>query len=156
MCFYVVNCNKLYKSTVFFSISRLLKNVATCILIIIVTYVNSSESLLCDTCTCSNSIVNCTDNGLIDILDLWDHSEVLKDATLMYFDYNNIVHVKQFPLSKVRYLSLRHNKLNKIEDNTFTNLKYLVELDLSHNLLTTESLNPNIFKVGTTNLFRFY
>lgn len=113
------------------------------------TRVNSGESLLCDTCKCSNSIINCTENGLIDILDLWDHAEVLKDAVLAHFDHNNIVHVKQLPPSKVKYLSLQHNKINKIEDNAFKNLLYLVELDLSYNLLTTESLNLNTFKVGT-------
>lgn len=125
----------------------MLKNVATCILIIIATYVNNGESLLCDTCLCKNSIINCTENGLIDILDLWDHTEVLKDATLMHFEYNNIVHVKQLPPSNAKYLSFRHNKINKIEDNAFTNLKHLIELDLSYNLLTTDSLNPNTFKV---------
>lgn len=117
-------------------------------LIIAVTCVVSGESILCDTCTCNNSIINCTENGLIDILDLWDHSEVLQNATLMHFEYNSIVCVKQLPPSKVKYLSLRQNKINKIEEMAFMNLKLLVELDLSYNSLTAESLNPEIFKVG--------
>lgn len=106
----------------------------------------SGESIICDTCTCKNSIINCTENGLTDILDLWDHTEVLKNATLMHFSYNNIVHIKQLPPSKVKYLSLRHNKINTIDDYAFTNLMFLVELDLSYNCLTTDTLNPNIFK----------
>lgn len=131
-----------------FLIFRFLKNVASCMLIIVVTCVASGESILCDTCTCQNSIINCTENGLIDILDLWDHSEILKDAILMHFDDNGIVHVKQLPPSKVRYLSLRKNKIYKIEEKAFIYLKSLLELDLSYNSLTAESLNPEIFKVG--------
>lgn len=130
-----------------FLIFRFLKNIASCMLIIVVTCVTSGESILCDTCTCKNSIINCTENGLIDILDLWDHTEILKNATLMHFDDNSIVHVKQLPPSKVRYLSLRQNKINKIDEMAFRNLKLLLELDLSYNSLTAESLNPEIFKV---------
>lgn len=122
-------------------------------LIILITCVVSGESILCDTCTCKNSIINCTENGLMDILDLWDHSDVLKDATLMHFDDNGIVHVKQLPPSKVRYLSLRKNKINKIDEMAFINLKLLLELDLSYNSLTAESLNPDIFKVGILLIF---
>jgi len=136
-----------------FLIFRFLKNVASCMLIIVVTCVASGESILCDTCTCKNSIINCTENGLIDILDLWDHTEILKDATLMHFDDNDIVHVKQLPPSKVRYLSLRKNKINKIEEKAFIHLKSLIELDLSYNSLTAESLNPEIFKVAIFSLF---
>lgn len=117
-------------------------------LIIIATCVVSGESILCDTCTCKNSIINCTENGLIDILDLWDHTEDVMNATLMHFDYNGIAHVKQLPPSKVKYLSLRQNKINKIDEMAFIHLKLLLELDLSYNSLTAESLNPDIFKVG--------
>jgi len=125
-------------------------------LIIIITCVVSGESILCDTCTCKNSIINCTENGLMDILDLWDHTDVLKDATLMHFDDNGIVHVKQLPPSKVRYLSLRKNKINKIDEMAFINLKLLLELDLSYNSLTAESLNPDIFKVGIFLIIFFF
>ncbi|CAH1738117.1 unnamed protein product [Aphis gossypii] len=131
-----------------------LLNVASCMLIILITCVVSGESILCDTCTCKNSIINCTENGLMDILDLWDHSDVLKDATLMHFDDNGIVHVKQLPPSKVRYLSLRKNKINKIDEMAFINLKLLLELDLSYNSLTAESLNPDIFKINNEDTSR--
>lgn len=82
------------------------------------------------------------------ILDLWDYADILKNTTIMQFDYDEIIQVKQFPLSKVKYLSLRHNKINIIDDMAFTNLKFLVELDLSYNSLTSEKLKHNVFKVG--------
>lgn len=92
-------------------------------------------------------MINCTEIGSLDILDLSDHTDVLVNATLMHFDRNDIVEVKKLPPSRVKYLSLRHNRIRKIDDSAFTDLKSLVELDLSHNSLTTESLNPDVFKV---------
>lgn len=138
----------LYLPTIFIFIFRLLYNVAICTVIIIVTSVISGESLICDTCVCKNSIINCTESGSIDVLDLWDHSNILENATLIYFENNGIVNVKQLPPSKVKYLSLRHNEINKIDKLAFGNLWLLVELDLSYNRLITESLSFNVFKVG--------
>lgn len=115
----------------------------------------NGETLICDTCTCKDGIVNCTDSGLTDILDLWDHTEALNDAILVNFDYNGIVHVKQLPPSKVVYLSLQHNKINAIDDFAFAHLSSLKDLDLRYNCLTTESLKPAVFKVGGTYLFCF-
>lgn len=122
-------------------------------LIIVVTCAVGGESIVCDTCTCENSIVNCTENGLIDILDLWDHTTVLENVTFMHFDRNDIVYVKHLPPSIVRYLSFRQNKISKIDEMAFANLKFLLELDLSYNRLTAESLNPDIFKVIFINIF---
>lgn len=136
-----------------------MKNSALCFFIITISYMTSVESLICDTCTCNNGIVNCTDSGVIDILDLWDHADTLKDAILLQFDYDNIVHVKQLPPSKVVYLSLKYNKINKIDELAFTHLKFMKQLDLRYNCLTTENLKPNIFKVPKRlkiNLFRVY
>lgn len=93
----------------------------------------------------------------MNILDiLGDHANILKNATIIQFDYNGIVHVKQLPMSKVKYLSLRHNKINVIDDMAFTNLKFLAELDLSYNSLTAEKLKHNVFKVGICASFIVY
>ncbi|XP_025423011.1 leucine-rich repeats and immunoglobulin-like domains protein 1 isoform X2 [Sipha flava] len=124
------------------------KNVVIYISIIIATCAISSECFICDTCVCQNSIINCTENGLINILDLWEHTETLKDTTLMHFDYNGITHVKKLPSSKVKCLTLRHNQISSIEDLAFINLIYLKELDLSYNYLTTDDLNQNTFKIS--------
>lgn len=86
--------------------------------------------------------------SIIGILELWDHMDILKNATLMHFENNGIMHLKQLPPSKVKYLSFRHNQISKIDKFAFTHLDFLVELDLSYNRLTTESLNSNVFKVG--------
>lgn len=128
------------------SFSRSFKNVA--ISIIIATCAISGECFMCDTCVCENSIINCTEKGSINILDLWDHTDILMNATVMCFDYNDITHVKKLPPSKVKYLTLRHNQISTIEDSAFINLMYLLELDLSNNYLTTADLKQNIFKVG--------
>jgi len=128
-------------------IFRLLKNFTRCSIIIVIAYAIIGESMICDKCTCNNFIINCTETGLTDILDLWDHSDVLENAVLMHFDYNDIEHVKQLPPSKVKYLSFRHNRIKKIDDAVFRHLNYLVELDLSYNCLTTDRLNANVFKV---------
>lgn len=132
-------------------LSRLFKNVEICFSIIIATYAISGECFICDTCVCQNSIINCTESGLINILDLWEHQGILKDATLMHFDYNGITQIKKLPSSKIKYLSLRHNQINSIDDLAFTNLMYLVELDLSYNYLTTDDLNQYTFKVDIIN-----
>ncbi|XP_025204556.1 leucine-rich repeat-containing protein 70-like [Melanaphis sacchari] len=133
---------------IFYQTQWFWSNVASCVLIIIVTCVASGESILCDTCTCRNSVINCTENGMMNILDLWDHTEIVNNATIMHFNYNGIVHVKQLPPSKVSYLSFRKNKINKIDEMAFMNLEFLLELDLSYNSLTAESLNPDIFKIN--------
>lgn len=129
------------------SFSRSFKNIAICISIIIATCAFSGECFICDTCLCQNAIINCTETGLISILDLWDHTDTIENATLMHFDYNGITQVKLLPPSKVKYLTLRHNKISSIEGSAFKNLMYLVELDLSYNYLTVGQLNQNTFKV---------
>lgn len=125
----------------------------TSFLLIIVSFTVGGESFVCDTCKCENSQINCTDTGVNEILDLWDHSNVLENATLMHFDNNKIIIVKKLPGSKVKYLSLRHNKISKIENLAFSNLMYLVELDLSYNSLSSENLNSDIFKVSVVNIY---
>lgn len=134
--------------SIYFSlIFRLLKNGESYLVIIVVTCAIVGEGLICDECTCTKSIINCTETGLGAILDLWDHTPVLKEAIIMHFDHNNIVRVKELPPSKVKYLSIQHNKINTIDNMAFKHLNYLVELDLSYNFLTTDSLHSDVFKV---------
>lgn len=133
---------------IYFSlIFRLFKNGESYLVIIVVTCAIVGEGMICDECTCTKSIINCTETRLVDILDLWDHTNVLEEAILMHFDHNNIVRVKELPPSKVKYLSFQHNKINKIDNMAFKHLNNLVELDLSYNFLTTDSLHSDVFKV---------
>lgn len=134
-------------------IFKLLVKTVLCILIVIETCAITGESILCSTCTCENSIINCTENGNLDVLDLWDYEANIKNATLMHFAFNNIMHVKVLPPSKVKYLSLRHNSIIRIDSSAFSNLQLLAELDLSYNRLTSESLNADVFKVLTYTIF---
>lgn len=93
-------------------------------------------------------MINCTEIVVGPVLDLMDYSDILKNATFVHFDYSGIVQVTQFPHSKIKYLSLRHNKISIINDEAFGNLKFLVELDLSYNSLTAENLKHYVFKVS--------
>lgn len=131
----------------FLNFYRLIK-IITCFLIIVVSCAIGGENLVCDVCICAYSQVNCTETITNEELDLSDHSEVLYNKTLMHFNKNNIIIVKQLPRSKVKYLSFRHNKISKINNYAFSNLMYLVELDLSYNYLSSENLNPEVFKVS--------
>ncbi|XP_050440621.1 leucine-rich repeat neuronal protein 2-like [Adelges cooleyi] len=118
------------------------------IIAILIRNVVSDGTQLCDTCTCTDFSVNCSDKGQIEILNLWNHEVALSEAVIIHFDYNNIVHVQQLPPSKVKYLSLQHNRISKIDDFAFANLHSLIDLDLSYNALTPDTLDSNIFKTN--------
>lgn len=138
----------MYNYCFFRSSPKVVKRRSISIIIIILTCAAViGQSMICDQCSCKNNIINCTETGQIEILDLADHSDVLENAVLMHFDYNDIEHVKQIPPSKVEYLSLQHNKIKQIDNAAFKRLKFLKELDLSYNSLTTERLNADVFKV---------
>lgn len=49
----------------------------------------------------------------------------------------------RFPL---KVIDFRHNKINQIVKNVFTNLTYLEEVNLAFNELTTEKFKPEIFE----------
>lgn len=54
--------------------------------------------------------------------------------------------VTQFPDLDIRILSLKNNKISKIEATAFQNLTSLEILDLSWNRLTFAALNENVFQ----------
>ncbi|KAJ1527653.1 hypothetical protein ONE63_007615 [Megalurothrips usitatus] len=63
------------------------------------------------------------------------------------FEDNALAHVLPFArLDALERLSLRHNHIAKIDDQAFWNLTDVVEIDLSHNHLTSEDLSPHIFR----------
>lgn len=123
-------------------------NVLACVVTVVLVCAIGGESLICDSCACESTTINCTGAGIDDVLDLTDYSDVVLDRTIMYFDYNSFVRVKQLPPSKVKLLSLRHNRIDRIDKLAFTNLQSLMELDLSHNSLTTDCLTSDVFKVN--------
>lgn len=62
------------------------------------------------------------------------------------FDSNGIKVVTQFPNLDIRILSLKNNKIGKIEAAAFRNLTSLEKLDLSSNRLTFAALSGNVFQ----------
>lgn len=67
------------------------------------------------------------------------------NKSILLFDYNAILHLYKFSKLKVSHLS---NYITTIDDSAFINLYDLSSLDLSNNLLTSNSLTPNVFKVN--------
>lgn len=70
-----------------------------------------------------------------------------KSMKVVSFEENSLVHVKSFPAIEIRKLILRKNKITKIDNSAFKRIINLTELDLSHNQLTTENLQPQVFEV---------
>lgn len=58
-----------------------------------------------------------------------------------------MVHVKPFPALEIRKLILKKNKITRIDNCAFKKIINLIELDLSHNQLTAENLQPQAFEV---------
>jgi Leucine-rich repeat (LRR) protein len=57
---------------------------------------------------------------------------------------NNLREIEPFPVDvKVRTLQLADNMLQRIRNDTFSNLQYLVDIDLSGNNIT--ALDPHAF-----------
>ncbi|XP_043284400.1 leucine-rich repeat-containing protein 15-like [Venturia canescens] len=104
----------------------------------------TKKTTLCDTCDCSDAVVNCTDLELDHHFDdsLWP----LKPLEKILFKGNILVHLKPFPNITASRLILSGNRITKIDDKAFKEISNLTELDLSHNQLTSELLRPAVFE----------
>lgn len=69
------------------------------------------------------------------------------EAVEVSFEGNQLVHVTAFPRIVVERLILRKNHIAKIDYHAFKELVNLTELDLSHNQLTSDLLQPHVFEV---------
>ncbi|OAD57813.1 Leucine-rich repeat neuronal protein 2 [Eufriesea mexicana] len=99
---------------------------------------------LCTVCICTDDSINCDNRNLTNHFDdsQWPEKRI-KVAT---FKENLLVHVKPFPKLEIRKLILQKNKITKIDATAFKQLINLTELDLSHNQLTGENLQPHVFE----------
>ena len=123
------------------------------VLLLVCTALTQAD-LVCDRCTCFGTTVNCS----FHTLDLHPNaSEWPRDmeVTDLLMDNNVLVHVTQYPAMAVRYLSLSHNRIVRIDNEAFLELKNLTELDLSHNYITASNLNAAMFKVKLTSIDEF-
>ena len=131
---------------------------------------SSGDVEVCLKCMCHKKVlikplytVSCSHLGLRDTfrnLGQWpEYSQQQETRMSVNFDWNDIQHLKKFPnIPGIVSLSLRHNKMTKIEGSAFVELDNLKVLDLSYNQLTgnkTYELNVTLLRVliNTSNFY---
>ncbi|XP_066964038.1 leucine-rich repeat neuronal protein 3-like isoform X1 [Macrobrachium rosenbergii] len=105
--------------------------------------------LICATCEClyhtSPFDVDCKNQELHEVPDLTPNN--ITYPWILNFDNNLIQEVPVFPRQEsLISLTLRRNRITKINDGAFKNLVYLKELYLQKNLLTGDMITNNVFK----------
>lgn len=108
------------------------------------------DSNLCKKCTCDiqNSFLNCNKKlGDWFSPDQWNDlitgDVVFKTIRL---EHNNLTTIPALPAYGVENLYLAFNQIENITLGAFKNLSELVNLDISHNKLTTKTLVPDVFQ----------
>ncbi|TGZ57627.1 uncharacterized protein [Temnothorax longispinosus] len=104
----------------------------------------SGPESICAVCSCTDSYVDCSNRSLETHFEKEQWSNVT--AKVISFEHNCLVHVTPFPRIAVGKLILRKNRIVKIDYRAFKELVNLTELDLSHNQLTSEQLQPHVFE----------
>lgn len=99
---------------------------------------------ICSLCDCKSTEVDCSDKKFSS----YPSFEKVTDATTIFFGHCSFANIQQLPKLAVRNLSFAYNDVVKLEDAAFKNLASLQNLDLSHNLLSADSLLPNVFRVS--------
>ncbi|EFN84842.1 Leucine-rich repeat neuronal protein 2 [Harpegnathos saltator] len=99
---------------------------------------------LCSVCNCTDRYINCSYRTLESHFNgsQWPNMEMVEVS----FEGNLLVHVTPFPKRVVKRLILRKNHIAKIDYRAFKELVNLTELDLSHNQLTSQLLQPHVFE----------
>ncbi|KAK0071345.1 hypothetical protein PV325_013070, partial [Microctonus aethiopoides] len=107
---------------------------------------NVTSLNICDTCQCSVDLINCTGRQLTHHFEngSWPVSTI--PIKVVNFEENSIIHIRKFPNIIINKLILRFNKIVRIDDKVFEQIRNLTELDLSHNHLTSDMLRPSIFQ----------
>lgn len=100
---------------------------------------------LCSICSCQFAgILGCESRNLTEIPSFTGKM----NFSLLFYHNNSIKSIHKFPeLREVRELVLRDNEIVEIAEAAFKNLVNLVVLDLSHNKLNSEELQPRVFRV---------
>lgn len=111
----------------------------------------ASKQTICKTCKCDaqNALIDCSAQKLNVTFpaELWAPIAATgTNKTRVTFAGNGIQTVTAFPRLNITHLDLSDNRIAVILPNAFRNLSAtLVELDLSANLLTYQSLRPDAF-----------
>ncbi|XP_062563074.1 leucine-rich repeat neuronal protein 1-like [Armigeres subalbatus] len=86
-------------------------------------------------------VINCQDLHLQNSIF---QGEILPQSTIrLELSYNKFSSIPYFSGDKLKYLSLRNNKITAVADKNFVNISSLVELDLSENEI--ELINSDAF-----------
>lgn len=112
------------------------------------------ENVICKKCNCDakTKTIECSNLGLEKMFTTEEWAVV--NATdnvyeILKFDHNLLENIDvPFPALKfpVKIVNFRHNKINQITKKAFGDLKYLEEIDLSFNKLTSDKLKPEVFE----------
>lgn len=93
--------------------------------------------------------IDCSNRSLTNIFSA-EEWQTLQNGDIIFeiinLNHNNISQIPEIPTYPVKSLYLSFNKIDNIAIGAFQNLTQLTILDLSHNKLTSKSLNPHIFK----------
>ena len=104
---------------------------------------------VCASCICTETTIDCSSGKLTrhPTSSEWPTDKVVTDVLM---ENNYIVHVTQYPPMAVLRLSLHHCNIVHLDNEAFTNLQNLTELDLSYNEITSANLDPAVFQVKTS------
>lgn len=97
-----------------------------------------SRQLRCpEECICyykrSNWMTDCSNHGL----NLIPFKKIDGEAYTLNMNENKMMNIDSFPEKmKLRTILLSDNLLTKIKKTTFSELEYLIDIDLSHNKIT--------------------
>ncbi|CAO1298801.1 unnamed protein product [Diamesa serratosioi] len=112
------------------------------------------DNVICKKCNCiaKTKTIDCSNKSLSKLFtdDEWKTFNAAEDVyEILKLDHNQFVNVDVvFPVLKspFKVIDLSHNKIASISPKVFMNLKYIEELDLSYNTLTSEFLKPEVFE----------
>uniref|UniRef100_A0A6E8W4T0 LRRCT domain-containing protein n=1 Tax=Anopheles coluzzii TaxID=1518534 RepID=A0A6E8W4T0_ANOCL len=111
----------------------------------------SAASKLCESCNCikDKGVFDCTSKQIGATLFPLEDWQSLNtnglDAKLVFLVSTGLKEITLFPSMNVTWLDLSHNEIATMKTGCFANLTLLQVLDLSHNRLKSESLNPDVF-----------
>ncbi|XP_066599040.1 leucine-rich repeat neuronal protein 2-like [Prorops nasuta] len=99
---------------------------------------------VCDICNCTGELIDCSGLGLESNLkdNQWPRSQV----RVVTFEKNNLIRLQPFANATIEKLILRHNRILRIEQRAFYNIKRLFEIDLSHNELISQFFTSDVFE----------
>lgn len=109
------------------------------------------QTELCRKCDCDieTKQIDCSGKKLQSIFST-DEWHILENSKIQFeiikMEKNIIEEIAQLPNYPMKYLYLAFNDITKIANGAFENVTELTKLDLSHNKLTSDALQPDAFK----------